>query len=62
VCGHVLLRERVVVVAAEEASGRALVDQLQDRLRRQAEKAAHARDGGHRTTAPPWRGGERHPA
>jgi len=51
-----------VVVVAEEASGRALVDQLQDRLRRQAEKAAHAWDDGHRTTPPPWRGGDRRPA
>ncbi|MGQ4388676.1 hypothetical protein [Streptomyces sp. SAS_270] len=53
---------RQVVVLAEEASGRALVDQLQDRLRRQAEKAAHAWDDGHRTTNPPWRGGDRHSA
>ncbi|WP_405876466.1 MULTISPECIES: hypothetical protein [unclassified Streptomyces] len=50
---------RQVVVVAEEASGRAVVDQLQDRLRRQIEKAAHAWDDGHRTAAPPWRGGDR---
>ncbi|MEU0216299.1 hypothetical protein ABZ281_14735 [Streptomyces sp. NPDC006265] len=46
-----------VVVLAEEASGRELVDQLQDRLRRQTDKAAHAGRAGHRAAAPPWRGG-----
>jgi hypothetical protein len=46
-----------VVVLAEEATGREVVDRLQDRLRRQTDKAAHSWDDGHRTTAPPWRGG-----
>jgi anti-anti-sigma factor len=46
-----------VVVLAEEATGRELVDQLQDRLRRQTDKAAHPGHHGHRTPAPPWRGG-----
>ncbi|WP_138045599.1 hypothetical protein [Streptomyces montanus] len=35
-----------MVVLAEEATGRELVDQLQDRLRRQTDKAAHAGDHG----------------
>ncbi|MEU6381844.1 hypothetical protein [Streptomyces sp. NPDC046909] len=48
---------RQVVVVAEEATGREVVDQLQDRLRRQTDKAAHAWDDGHRTAVPPWRGG-----
>ncbi|MGY6022601.1 hypothetical protein [Streptomyces spinosirectus] len=48
---------RPLVVHAEEATGRELVDQLQNRLRRQIDRAAHAWDDGHRTTAPPWRGG-----
>lgn len=52
---HVGRRE--VVVLAEAATGRELVDQLQDRLRRQTDKAAHAGRDGHRTVAPPWRGG-----
>ncbi|MEW2120770.1 hypothetical protein AB0945_37615 [Streptomyces sp. NPDC005474] len=47
-----------VVVMAEEATGTALVDRLQDRLRRQTDKAAHAWDHGHRPAAPPWRGGD----
>ncbi|GAA3791607.1 hypothetical protein ACFS5L_06560 [Streptomyces phyllanthi] len=46
-----------VVVLAEEATGREVVDKLQDRLRRQTDKAAHAWDDGHRAAAPPWRGG-----
>ncbi|MFF3201047.1 hypothetical protein [Streptomyces sp. NPDC002962] len=50
---------RRVVAAAEEATGTEAVDRLQDRLRRQADKAAaHARDDVNRTTAPPWRGGD----
>ncbi|WP_155060362.1 hypothetical protein [Streptomyces blattellae] len=49
---------RQVVVLAEEATGTELVDQLQDRLRRQTDKAAHVWDHGHRTAAPPWRGGQ----
>ncbi|MGW2717789.1 hypothetical protein [Streptomyces sp. NPDC001492] len=48
---------RRVVVVAEESSGREVVDLLQDRLRRQTDKAAHAGHPGHRTDAPPWRGG-----
>ncbi|MFF9807985.1 hypothetical protein ACF1G5_23165 [Streptomyces coeruleorubidus] len=48
---------REVVVLAEEATGRELVDQLQDRLRRQTDKAAHTGRHGHHTPAPPWRGG-----
>jgi hypothetical protein len=52
---HVGRRE--VVVLAEAATGRELVDQLQDRLRRQTEKAAHAGPQDHRAPAPPWRGG-----
>ncbi|MFP3986160.1 hypothetical protein U9R90_01365 [Streptomyces sp. E11-3] len=46
-----------VVVLAEEATGAEAIDQLQDRLRRQTDKAAHAGHEGHRTAAPPWRGG-----
>jgi hypothetical protein len=51
---------REVVVLAEEATGREVVDQLQDRLRRQTDTAAHTSNNGHRTTPPSWRGG--HPA
>jgi hypothetical protein len=50
---------REVVALAEEATGREVVDQLQDRLRRQTDKATHAWANGRRST-PPWRGG--HPA
>ncbi|WP_105967644.1 hypothetical protein [Streptomyces geranii] len=48
---------RQVVAVAEEATGTEVVDRLRDRLRRQTDRAAHAWDDGHRTTAPPWRGG-----
>ncbi|MEU1479410.1 hypothetical protein [Streptomyces sp. NPDC005760] len=48
---------RQVVVLAEEATGTEVVDQLQDRLRRQTDRAAHVSDDHHRTAAPPWRGG-----
>ncbi|MFE9017941.1 hypothetical protein ACFYNL_05060 [Streptomyces sp. NPDC007808] len=48
---------RQVVVHAEEATGREVVDALHDRLRHQTRKAAHAWDDGHRAAAPPWRGG-----
>ncbi|MFF7896022.1 hypothetical protein ACFZDI_29735 [Streptomyces sp. NPDC007907] len=48
---------REVVVLAEESTGREVVDRLQDRLRRQIDKAAHTGHSGHRTSAPPWRGG-----
>lgn len=51
------LGEREVVVLAEEATGREVVDQLQDRLRRQTDKAAHGGRHDRRTAAPPWRGG-----
>lgn len=52
---HVGRRE--VVVLAEAATGRELVDQLQDRLRRQTDKAAPARRPGQHTpaTAVAWR-------
>ncbi|MFE9442111.1 hypothetical protein ACFYO2_24605 [Streptomyces sp. NPDC006602] len=49
--------QREVVVLAEEATGREVVDQLHDRLRRQIDKAAHAGHPSHRAPAPPWRGG-----
>lgn len=52
---HVGRRE--VVVLAEEATGRELVDQLQDRLRRQTDKAARAGRNDHRAAVPPWRSG-----
>lgn len=52
---HVGRRE--VVVLAEESTGREVVDQLQNRLRRQIDKAARAGHNDHRTAAPPWRGG-----
>ncbi|MER5379855.1 hypothetical protein ABT040_06155 [Streptomyces sp. NPDC002688] len=53
---------RQVVVAAEEATGTEVVDRLQDRLRRQTEKASPTWDNGHRTTAPPWRGATDRPS
>lgn len=56
---HVGRRE--VVVLAEEATGRELVDELQDRLRRQTDKAARAGHNDHRQVAPPWRGGTHTP-
>ncbi|MEU4040812.1 hypothetical protein [Streptomyces antibioticus] len=46
-----------VVVLAEAATGHELVDQLQDRLRRRTDKAAHAGRDDRRAAAPPWRGG-----
>ncbi|TQE36111.1 hypothetical protein Sipo8835_10775 [Streptomyces ipomoeae] len=52
---HVGRRE--VVVLAEEATGREVIDQLQDRLRHQIDKAARTGHNDHRTAAPPWRGG-----
>ncbi|MFJ1967322.1 hypothetical protein ACIO93_01480 [Streptomyces sp. NPDC087903] len=48
---------RQVVAVAEEATGTEVVDRLQGRLRRQTDKAAQAWTDGHRTAAPPWRGG-----
>ncbi|MDR6975933.1 hypothetical protein J2X68_002621 [Streptomyces sp. 3330] len=54
---------RQVVATAEEATGTEVVDRLQDRLRRQADKAAaRVRDDVRRTAAPPWRGGDGRPA
>jgi ribosome-associated translation inhibitor RaiA len=53
---------RHVVAAAEEATGTEAVDRLQDRLRRQTEKASQAWGNGHRTTAPPWRGATERPS
>ncbi|MCD7442364.1 hypothetical protein K4B79_29620 [Streptomyces lincolnensis] len=50
---------REVVVLAEGATDREVVDQLQDRLRRRTDKATRAGHHGHRTAAPPWRGGPR---
>ncbi|MEU6556458.1 hypothetical protein ABZ915_40380 [Streptomyces sp. NPDC046915] len=54
--------KRQVVVLAEEATGHEVVDQLQDRLRRQTDKAAHTWATGHQKTPPPWRSGDRRPA
>ncbi|WP_405877753.1 hypothetical protein OG762_03730 [Streptomyces sp. NBC_01136] len=51
-----------VVVLAEEATGHELIDQLQDRLRRQTDKAARAGHNDHRAEAPPWRGGSGTPS
>ncbi|MGY4741985.1 hypothetical protein [Streptomyces sp. ATMOS53] len=51
------LGQREVVVLAEGATGREVVDQLQDRLRRQTDKAVHAGHDDRRAVAPPWRGG-----
>jgi hypothetical protein len=48
-----------VIAMAEDATGTEVVDRLQDRVRRQIDKAAQAWENGHRTTAPPWRGGSR---
>ncbi|WP_406164655.1 hypothetical protein [Streptomyces sp. NBC_00996] len=48
---------RQVVAVAEEATGTEVVDRLQDRLRRQTEKAAQTWNNDQRTAAPPWRGG-----
>ncbi|MCX5190936.1 hypothetical protein [Streptomyces sp. NBC_00268] len=53
---HIGGRQTVVTVA-EEATGAEAVDRLQDRLRRQTDRAAQARHDGRRTTTPPWRGG-----
>ncbi|MFD4600410.1 hypothetical protein ACFWPQ_20565 [Streptomyces sp. NPDC058464] len=48
---------QVVVTVAEEATGAEAVDRLQDRLRRQTDRAAQAWHDGRRTSTPPWRGG-----
>jgi hypothetical protein len=47
----------VVVVHAQEATSQEVTDQLQDRLRRQVERAAHGAGDAHRPVSPPWRGG-----
>jgi hypothetical protein len=47
---------RDVVVHAKESTGHELVDQLQDRLRRQTDKSARSGHNG-RAATPPWRGG-----
>ncbi|GGO96681.1 hypothetical protein [Wenjunlia tyrosinilytica] len=49
---------RVVVVHAEEATSQEVTDRLQDRLRRQVERAAHGGSAAHRLVTPPWRGGQ----
>ncbi|MGA4837615.1 hypothetical protein [Streptomyces sp. G45] len=46
-----------VVALARAATGKEAVDQLQDRLRRRTDKAAHAWLPARRAAAPPWRGG-----
>ncbi|NBM19210.1 hypothetical protein [Streptomyces sp. GC420] len=48
---------RTVVVNAQAATGSEVVDELQDRMRRQLEKAAHAHPDRRNAPAPPWRGG-----
>jgi hypothetical protein len=48
---------QVVVTVTEEATGAGTVDRLQDRLRRQTDRAAQAWHDGRRATTPPWRGG-----
>ncbi|WP_369029702.1 hypothetical protein [Streptomyces adonidis] len=48
----------VVVVHAREATSQEVTDQLQDRLRRQVERAAHGAIDAHRPVSPPWRGGQ----
>jgi len=50
-----------VVTHAEDASGHGVVDRLQDRMRRQTDRAAHAWEIGRRPTAPPWRAGRPEP-
>ncbi|MDW4908638.1 hypothetical protein RB628_25695 [Streptomyces sp. ADMS] len=45
----------VVVVHAQEATSQEVTDRLQDRLRRQLERAAHGGDAA-RPVSPPWRG------
>lgn len=48
----------VVVVHAREATSQEVTDRLQDRLRRQVERAVHGGDAAHRSVTPPWRGGQ----
>ncbi|MCX5554661.1 hypothetical protein [Streptomyces sp. NBC_00038] len=48
----------VVVVHAQDATSREVTDRLQDRLRRQVERAVHEGSVGRRPAAPPWRGGQ----
>jgi hypothetical protein len=47
-----------VVVHAQEATSQEVTDRLQDRLRRQMERAVHGGNAAHRPVTPPWRGGE----
>ncbi|WP_405905319.1 hypothetical protein OG742_04290 [Streptomyces sp. NBC_00828] len=46
-----------VVVHAQDATSQEVTDRLQDRLRRQVERAVHEGSAGRRPAAPPWRGG-----
>ncbi|WP_369221215.1 hypothetical protein AB5J52_04485 [Streptomyces sp. R39] len=48
---------QVVVTVPGEATAAEAVDRLQDRLRRQTDRAAEAWSDGRRTATPPWRGG-----
>ncbi|WP_328766633.1 hypothetical protein [Streptomyces sp. NBC_00286] len=48
----------VVVVHAQEATSQEVTDRLQDRLRRQVERAAQGGNAAHRPVTPPWRGGQ----
>ncbi|MFE0513632.1 hypothetical protein [Streptomyces sp. NPDC058964] len=47
-----------VLVHAQEATSQEVTDRLQDRLRRQVERAAHGRNAAHRPVTPRWRGGQ----
>ncbi|MFF1681514.1 hypothetical protein ACFVYG_36390 [Streptomyces sp. NPDC058256] len=47
----------VVVVHAQDATSQEVTDRLQDRLRRQVERAVHEGNAGRRPVTPPWRGG-----
>ena len=48
----------LVVVHAQEATGHALADRLQDRLRSQMNRVLHRKEEARRSaTPPPWRGG-----
>ncbi|MCX4904013.1 hypothetical protein [Streptomyces sp. NBC_00878] len=47
-----------VVVHAQEATSQEVTDRLQDRLRRQVERAIHEGSAARRQATPPWRGGQ----
>ncbi|MGP4050165.1 hypothetical protein [Streptomyces sp. 2A115] len=47
-----------VVVHAQEATSQEVTDRLQDRLRRQVERAGHGGNAAHRPVTPPWRSGQ----